>query len=314
MNRNWKWISIATGISVFWTMSLRAGIDELVNSLSQSDLLFPRAATYVPFIPIGWGTYRYYADSAFESSPNPNLNGSFGEQQASVGAVVPAYVHGANLLMAGLNVDYTLFNFKNSAQSDSQLWDLTPLAGYLRQIGDKSQLAVFGAPILTSSLNGGAPWNVNAYAGILGAYYPNDRWTWFYGGVYQNNFGQSYGYPYLGFNWIPGPHWNVCMVIPWPSVSYALNDRVFFQIGAESGGEDFLLNRNGREASVIFGSYNLMASAGVRLNKYLWLRAGAGAAGFRSIDITQDGVEFKTDIKKSAVFMIALEFRPTLKK
>jgi hypothetical protein len=57
-----------------------------------------------------------------------------------------------------------------------------------------------------------------------------------------------------------------------------------------------------------------MASAGFRLNKYLWLRAGAGAAGFRSIDITQDGVEFKTDIKKSAVFMIALEFRPTLKK
>jgi hypothetical protein len=312
MNRNWS--LIATGALVFWTMSSRAGIDQMVEALSQSDILFPRAQTEVPFIPLGWATYHYYTDSAFVSSSNPNLNGSFAEQQASVGAVLPAYVCGANLLMAGLNTDYTLFNFKNSAQPDSQLWTLMPLAGYLRQIGDKSQLAAFGAPIFTSSLNGGTPWNVNVYSGILGAYYPNDKWTWLYGGIYENSFGQSYGYPYLGFNWIPDPHWNVSMVIPWPSISYAPNDRVFFQIGAESGGADFLLNRNGQEASAVFGSYNLMAGAGFRLTKFLWRHAAAGASGFRSIDISQDGVGFKTDIKKSAVFMIALEFRPTLKK
>jgi hypothetical protein len=53
---------------------------------------------------------------------------------------------------------------------------------------------------------------------------------------------------------------------------------------------------------------------GVRLNKYLWLNAGAGATGFRSLQVSNDGLELHTDIKSSPVFMISLQFRPVFNK
>ncbi len=302
---------MAMFMAVWFIVPARAGIDSMIESVENSQVLFPRADSDVPFVPMGWASYSYYGDADFGGG---GINGNFREQQGSLGGVIPVYAKGRNILFAGLDGEYTNFHVTTGTQNDMDLWALTPMAADLYQLGDTTQIAGFVAPTFTSALNGGSPWNAGGYAGVLGGYYPNDRLMWFYGGVYQYSFGQNYLYPYLGFNWVLGKRWNICMIVPWPGVQFAPNDRIFFSLGATANGADFNARNNGQDASVVYGNYNLMASMGVRLNKYLWLTAGVGASGFRSLQINHGGANLDIAVKSSPVFMISLEMRPTWKK
>ena len=260
-----------------FAMRAHAGIDAMIEAVENSQVLFPRTDSDVPFMPMGWATYSYYGDADFGGG---GISGNFREQQGSLGGVLPVYAKDKNILFAGLDAEYTDFHVTTSMQNDMDLWALTPLVADIHQLGDKTQIGGFAAPTFTSALNGGTPWNTGAFIGVLGAYYPNDRLAWFYGGVYQYSFGQNYLYPYLGFNWVLNKHWNICMIVPWPSIQYAPNDRVFFSLGATANGADFNAREDGRQASVVYGNYNLMASVGVRLHKYLWLTAGVARPVF----------------------------------
>ena len=76
-------VALSLSLPIFATA--RAGIDETVQAIVNSDIRFTLAESYVPFIPVAWANYRHYAATEFVSGPDP---GEFRERQSNVGAIV----------------------------------------------------------------------------------------------------------------------------------------------------------------------------------------------------------------------------------
>ena len=299
--------NILVVVALSLSPTARAGIDDLVQAIAHSDIRFTLADSYVPFIPIAWANYRHYTETEFVN--NVGL-GKFREDQANLGAIVPAYVGQRDMVLVGFDAAFSQFDFDTPAVRDANVVTLTPVAGWLRQLDDDSQIGAFVAPLFSSALDDSSEWGAEAFAGVIGSYRANDRLMWIYGGVYEYSFGDHYFYPYVGLRWTPDEHWAVSLVAPWPTIAYAPNENFFINVGVTPGGASWRVNDAGDEAVASFGSWNLSTGAAYRLSGHFWLHAEAGFAGLRSLEINQGDTQLDADLQRQPLFFLALEFRP----
>lgn len=291
-------------------MPARAGIDQLIHNFQQSDFEFGKVESRVPYPPLSWLSYTIYDETEFVA-PDAGDPGAFQQQAFSQSLLLPVYIGQRDLFAAGEFVGYNRFDFRDPDRDDRDLYNVGLIGGWIRQVTPRSQLSAFGAPFVSTRFDGTEPEGVEFYTGLVGLYRSTDTFTWLYGGVYEYGFGDHFLYPYAGFIWLPSPDLSVSFVAPWPSVTYALTDRLMLRAGFAPAGSTWSLEDDGEEANLEFGSWNLMAGAEYRLNRLLWLYAGVGTAGFRSFQVSSDGEsELDVDVDQDPIVMIALNFRP----
>ena len=287
-----------------------AGMQETLEAIRASEFRFARAQSEVPFIPLGWAQNRSYPNSTFKAEEGNLATAVAAENTFGLGAVLPAYVASRDMLMLGGDLTWDYIAVKSGPYSDQSVVTVTPVAAWLHQLGEDDLVGAFVAPMFSYEFHAADDWGFSGYGGVVGMHYFSDHFQLLYGGVYQNSFGESMGYPYLGVNWLPTPRWSVALVIPWPTISYAVSDRWLLQLMVAPGGSSWVQRNGNYESTQSLSSWNMTVGAGYRIYEKLWLYTGVGVAGFRGVTIEGESGENRLESKPSMVFSVALQFRP----
>ena len=285
-------------------------MQEMLEAIHASEFRFARAKSEVPFFPLGWVQDRYYPNSTFKSADGNLAEADVAENTLGMGAVLPAYIAQRDMLLLGGDLSFDNIAVKSGPYADQNVMTLTPVAGWLHQFGEDDLVGAFIAPMFSYELRAAEDWGVSAYGGVVGMHYITDKFQLLYGGIYQNSFGDSMGYPYLGVNWMPTPRWSIALVVPWPTISYAASDRWLFQLAVSPGGSSWAQRDGNYESTQSLSSWNMTLGAGYRCYEKLWLFAAVGVAGFRGITIESEEMEDRLESKPSMIFSLALQFRP----
>jgi hypothetical protein len=285
-------------------------MQETLEAIRNSQFRFARSKSEVPFVPLGWLQDRYYPNSSFEAEEGSLPDATATENTLGLGAVLPAFVAQRDMVLLGGDVTQDYISVKSGPYADQNVLVLTPVAAWLHQLGEDDLIGAFGAPMFSYELRSAQEWGFSGYAGVVGMHYFSDEFQLVYGGIYQNSFGENLGYPYLGLNWIPSPHWSVALVIPWPTVTYVISDRWLAQLTVAPGGSSWVRRHGDFESTQSLNSWNVTAGASYRFYEKLWLFAGVGVAGFRGVTIEQEDNEDRLESKPGLVFSLAIQFRP----
>ena len=287
-----------------------AGMNDTMQAIEQSEFSFARNSSELPFYPIGWTQDRYYPVASFKEEGGNLPSATMVENTVNAGAVLPAYVAKRDMALLGGDVAWDDLTVKTGPYADQSILRVTPVAAWLHQFGAQETVGAFAAPIFSKNLSDNEAWGTSGYAGVIGMHYFSPEYQFLYGGVYQNSFGQSLGYPYVGLLWLVSPRCQLSIVFPWPTFSYSPQDRWLLTLGLAPGGSSWDNWENNLQTTESIGSWNVTAGAAYRFYGKLWLFAGAGVAGLRGIDI-QTGTDRTTfDSQPSAVFTLAVQFRP----
>jgi hypothetical protein len=289
----------------------RAGMDEILRAVQQSEFRFARTKSTVPFAPLGWVQGRRYASARFEDEQGALPAVEAQESTFGLGAVVPVYVARRDMLVLGGDASLDRIDVQTGPYQDQSVQQLTPVVAWLHQFGDEDLMGVFVAPIFSRETNGGQSWGTSGYGGVLAMHWFSDTMQLLYGGVYANSFGEDeIVYPYLGLMWLPSPRLAVTLVFPWPTITYAPNDRWFYQVALAPGGSSWVRREEGYESSQSLDSWNLSAGVGYRMHGNFWAMASLGVAGLRGVDIGQGGSGARLESEPGAVFTLAVQYRP----
>jgi hypothetical protein len=297
-------------VAVAGRQAVLAGVDEMLKAIEQSEFTFTRSESKVPFYPLGWAQNRFYPNAHFSDEGGALPGGSAVESTFDSGLVLPAYIARRDMILLGGNIALDNLDVRSGPYRDQRILRLTPVAAWLRQVGENETVGGFIAPIFSRELLEDQLWGVNAYAGVIALHRFSDRFQLLYGGVYEYSFGRHLGYPYLGLLWLPSPEVSLSLVFPWPTFSYAPSDRWLLQLGLAPGGSSWIKRADGFETVQTFGSWNLNAGVGWRFHGKLWLFAGAGVAGLRGLKIESDDDRVRFESKPGLVLNLALQFRP----
>jgi len=285
-------------------------MQETLEAIRSSQFRFARSESEVPFIPLGWLQNRYYPNTAFEAKEGTVADATAAENTLGLGGVLPAYVAQRDMLLVGGDVTMDYISVKSGPYADQNVLTVTPVAAWLHQFGDNDLVGAFAAPMFSYELRNAGDWGFSGYGGVVGMHYFSDELQLLYGGIYQNTFGDSAGFPYLGINWLPAPRWSVALVIPWPTVSYAASDRWLLQLAVAPGGSSWVRRNDQFESTQSLSSWNMTAGASYRFYEKLWLFAGVGVAGFRGVTIEANDNEDQLEARPSMVISVAIQFRP----
>ncbi|MEX0330782.1 MAG: DUF6268 family outer membrane beta-barrel protein [Puniceicoccaceae bacterium] len=285
------------------------GMQEVLEAVRESEFRFARSVSDVPFLPLGWVQDTYYPNAGFEPKRGNLPNVTIAQNTFSAGAVYPVDVRKREMVLVGGDLTMDFVGVKTGPFRDQRVLRLTPVAAWLKQASRDDLVGVFVAPMISKELKSGGPWGFSGYGGIVAMHYFSDTLQFLYGGVYHNNFGQHAAYPYLGVNWIPNSKWSVALVFPWPTIVYAPDKNWILQLGLAPGGGSWVRRRDSYEITEYLGSWNLQAGIGYRLYSHFWLVASGGMAGLRGWELG-DSDALRYESKPSAVFALALQFRP----
>jgi len=285
-------------------------MQEILEAIHASEFRFARTQSEVPFLPLGWAQNRYYPNSTFKAEEGNLAEADAVENTFGLGGVLPAYVAQRDMLLLGGDLTFDNIAVKSGPYDDQSVLTLTPVAGWLHQLGEDDLVGAFVAPMFSYELRAAGDWGFSGYGGVVGMHYFSDEFQLVYGGIYQNSFGDSMGYPYLGVNWLPTPRWSIALVIPWPTISYAISDRWLVQLAVAPGGSSWARPDDDYESTQSLSSWNLTLGASYRFYEKLWLFAGVGVAGFRGITIESEGIEERLESKHSMILSLGLQFRP----
>jgi hypothetical protein len=294
----------------------RAGMDQMIRSLQQSDFQFGRTESRLPYPPLSWLAYTIYAENEFTPGDTNTLNelgwGKFRQQVVNQALVLPAYIGKKDMILVGESAMLTYFHFADPGLKDEELYMFAPVGAWVRQFTPKLQGGAFLVPMAFSSIGGSAPYGWEIYCGAMGSYRSRDDFTWLFGGVYEHSFGDSYFYPDIGFIWLPSPRWSISLLAPWPTVSYSAADDIVLSLGFVPAGAQWRLHGDADQPQAVlnFGSWNLMAGGEARIWGPLWLYAGLGYSGFRSLTIGSSGTpDIDVHLQDRPLVHIALNLR-----
>jgi hypothetical protein len=303
-------LTFAVSIYLLGTLPTLGAFRDILDAVQASQFRFARAQSEVPFMPTAWIGDNFYPNSRFE--PEQGMLPSFAveENQLSLGGVIPVYVRTNDMIVLGGDLNLNSISIKSGPFRDQSVVRITPVAAWLRQVTENDLVSAFVAPMFSKETSRGGDWGTSGYAGIVAMHWRSDTLQWLYGGVYENSFGQDTFYPYLGLQWAPNPKVVVSLVFPWPTITYAPAKDWILQLGVSPGGSSWVQRSGSYEITESLASWNLQAGVGYQLIERFWLVGSAGVAGFRSWQLGEDDSGIRYEAKPSAVFSLALEFRP----
>jgi hypothetical protein len=303
-------IAVGTAIVALSASLGRAGVQQIIDAISESEFRFARSTSTVPMMPFGWATETYYPRTKFSPEHGSSPSATIAETTSEAGGIIPALVTRRDMLLLGGDVGWDYISVRSGPYSDQSVTRLAPVAAWLHQWNDDNLTGVFAAPIFSQNQLGDGDWGVSGYAGVIGMRWFSDELQLLYGGVCQDSFGRQTFYPYLGVLWLPNPQTSLSLIFPWPSVTYALNERWIVKTSLAPGGSSWVRRDGDYESTQSLSSWNWTAGVGYRLHGKLWLLAGAGVAGLRGLAITHSDQRARLESDPSPVFTLSLQFRP----
>jgi hypothetical protein len=289
-------------------------MDALVTRFAQSDFVFPRVNSDVPFVPLAWASTSYYNDATF-TQPASNSTTDVGYRQSSFteAAIVPVPVGRRDALVVGEWVNVTQFRLL-SGDRNLNVTSVSLPVGWARQVQHDWQVAAFVAPLGHTSAGDG--WYWETLAGAFARYTRNERLAWIFGAYMDKAPLESFYTPYVGATWVLNQHWSLGLVLPWPGINYSPNPDAMFRLGIAPSSASWSVEganeqTGGTHPRINFDSYNLGLDAEHRVYRNFWVGIEAGWSGLRGLTVVGGQYEsLSTRMSGTAYVLLTVNFRP----
>jgi hypothetical protein len=200
--------------------SAQSFIQDTVAAFDNSDFVFQRSGSNVPFIPIAYLGARSYGEPQVENT----LTGEtldFRQQGASAAGGIPFLLSSHDALVLGGYVSSHSFETNDSRSEDFRVDTVGLPVGWFRQVNPQWQAAAFVMPLGHRSTQQRSDWTLQTMAGVFARYTQNERLWWAFGVFGDDSPSDSYVIPYLGASWVINPKWTLSAIMPWPAVLYS---------------------------------------------------------------------------------------------
>jgi hypothetical protein len=286
-------------------------VQGLVNQFEQSDIVFQRSSSTVPFPPIAFLGARSYADAEVESGRGDALK--YDIDTVSQAAGLPILVTQKDALIIGEYLSWSDFDIKNEGTDSFDVVTVGLPLAWLRQQSDDWQLAAFVMPMGHHSSKDNSDWTWQYLGGAFARYVQNDRLWWAMGLYADIAPGDNFYIPYVGASWSINDHWTLSAIMPWPGISYAPNQNWLFRLGASPSGASWAIDEEQGETVTNFDAWDFGLSAEKRLDGNFWGSVEAGVGGLRGLRFSGSSVDTPDlDVSSSWYLSIDLKYRPAL--
>ncbi|HKE95313.1 MAG TPA: hypothetical protein VKB34_13460, partial [Povalibacter sp.] len=262
-------------------MARPAGFEEMARRFAESDFVFNRARSDIPFVPLAWADVSVYERSRFLLPSGDASDVSFQQRTLSEATLIPVLLGNRDALVLGQWMSMTRFDL--STGDDKDVFSVALPMGWARQASPDWQFAAFVAPLGYSSEHDGWYWEY--MGGIFARWLQSDHFVWLFGFYADVAPLEEYYIPYVGLTWTINQQWTLSAVMPWPALLYAPSPDWLVRLGVSPSDASWSArtgeNNEVQQPQLNFGSWNLGISAERRIWRNLWLGAEAGVAGLR---------------------------------
>lgn len=286
-------------------------VQDWVQAFADSDLVFQRGSSNVPFQPLAFVDVSFYNDAEVRRQGETAL--SFDQTTVSQGAALPFLASQRDALLVGEWLSWTRFDARDSGYESFEVASVGLPMGWLRQVDERWQTAAFVMPLAHKASLDNAHWSWETMGGAFVRYLESDSLWWAAGLYVDVGPGDDTYLPYLGASWAITDEWTLSAVIPWPAVLYAPDQDTLFRFGAAPSGASWTLGGDGERLSFAFDSWDLGLTAERRVYGNLWVGLEAGIGGLRGLRVVEgrwEGPEF--DIDASPYISLSVNLRPSL--
>lgn len=286
-------------------------LGNMKQKLQTTEFEFSRAETDVPFVPLSAINVSSYGKTEFQKTDGSGPAAEYRSSYIGAYTTVPLYVGKRTLAVAVPYVSHTRFTSMTGGLGDQSVDSVYLPLGGAWQADDGNQWGGFVMPSVHSPLRGDGEWAEDFMGGALGRHFSGNDSIWYYGAVYDYSFGANYFYPYLGYMLQIDPKWLFSLVMPWPAVSYAPSDHFVTTFGVLPSGANWAIDSEGDKATGSFGGWDVGVRLGWRLTRLLWLSAGGGFSGLRSLQVDDSGeMAFEQNLSREPFVSIGVGIRP----
>ena len=285
-------------------------IDDWIQSFADSEIVFQRSTTNVPFFPLVYADYSHYRDTEIERGDAESQ--SYDLDSVSQAALFPFLIGKRDIVFVGEWVGYTRFDARESGTNSFDTLSIGIPFGWFGQLDDVNQSGAFAMPLFHRADLDDSNWSQEVIGGFFGRYLQSDDVSWLYGFYFDiGDDGDDVYLPYLGASWELDEEVTLSAVLPWPAVLYAPDRDTLYRFGARPSGASWSLNSSEDQIYYNLGTWKLGASAEYRVHGNIWAGVEAGVAGLRSLRLSGgdwEGAEF--DVNESGYLSLTVNFRP----
>jgi hypothetical protein len=302
--------------SLTFALSLRASadpasFDALARRFAQSEFVFTRGRSDIPFVPLAWIDLSSYEQSRFLTPAGTGSDLSFRQKTLSEGSLVPFLLNPRDALLIGQWTSWTRLSL--SSGSDINVVSLSLPLGWARQASQDWQLAAFVAPV--GHVNAGE-WYWEFMGGAFTRWLESDRFVWIFGFYADLQPLEDFYIPYVGLTWTIDQHWTLSAVMPWPALLYSPTPDWLVRLGVAPSGASWFAQVDPQATTVkhpriTFTSWDMGLSVEKRLWKGVWMGAEAGVSGLRGLSFT--GSDWKgpnSDLGLNGYVSLKVNYRP----
>lgn len=301
-------------IMAIWTVPASAGgLQDIVDSIAGSELIFKRSTSNVPFFPVAFLNTTHYGDTEVRDPSAGGRTFSYQQTAVSQAAALPFLISPRDLVAVGEWISWSRFD-ANASQRDS--FDVVSVGipvGWMRQVDDAWQTAAFAMPLGHKSSLSNSSWRWEYMAGAFARYVQNDDLWWVFGAFADVGPDEDIYLPYFGAAWAITEQWEISAILPWPTVSYAPSRDTLFQFGATPSGSSWSVRQATGDVYFNLDAWDLGLSAERRVSGNLWARVQVGVGGLRGLRIAGGAWESPDfDIGTSPFISVGINYRPAL--
>jgi hypothetical protein len=292
-----------------------ASLDQLSQKFLDSDFIFNRTQSDVPFVPLAWLDVSSYQDTTYRTPSGDDIDGlSFRQTSVSEATLLPVLLGRRDALVVGQWGSWTRLESTHS-QKDTEVANMTVPFAWARQASPDWQLAAFVAPSANYS---GGHWYWDYMGGIFARYLGKPGLAWLFGFYGEVTPPDALYVPYVGVTWTIDRHWTLSAVLPWPAVLYSPTPDWLLRLGLAPSSASWIADVPvAGEAPKRFRADLTSWDLGFRVEKRawqnLWVGAEAGVSGFRGFSFSGgEWQDLKGSLGTDPYVTLTVTFRPSL--
>jgi hypothetical protein len=151
----------------------------MIRGFADSEIVFTRSTSNVPFFPLAFAGVNYYSDTAVKRPDESSLE--YDLATVSEGAPLPLLTSPRDALLVGEWVGVSRFDSRSSDADSFNVLSVGLPVGWLRQVDDRRQAGAFVMPLSHRADLEDSHWSHEALGGVFGGHERDERLWWVYG-------------------------------------------------------------------------------------------------------------------------------------
>lgn len=280
-----------------------------VEQFSNSNIVFQRGSSNVPFPPLAFVDVSHYGESELTRADGSKVSAR--QTSISQAAVLPFLISPDNALLVGNWLSWSHFDSTSANLDSFSVLTAGIPVGWFSQLNPRWQAGGFVMPLGHKA--SGENWSWETMAGGFARYVQNDRLWWAFGLYADFSPGNDVYLPYLGASYALNERWTLSAMMPWPAVLYAPDDDSMYRFGVSPSGASWAADSGTDNIQYELNNWDLGFTAAHRLKGHVWLQGEVGVTGVTGLSLRGDNWE-EPDVRlsHSPYISIGINFRPSL--